>query len=317
MQRKVPDEITPTPVTPETTPQGVTPVTPGTAPNKAGRVTKAVEKQTQITANDNTSSDEMRINYYPGMENLESDATGLDWRNVAGEMYTAITEQPEPVYMQKYRPELMQDYRVSFQDRINRNNAALRAANQAIGNNPSAQAALAAQNYTANQDVAAEEFRFNQGTAANVYNQNRAIMNETQKINLDLAAQQAHKQSVARSNTRRNRMEALGSFATKSLMHDAAMNKLRVYENMYDYRFDPEYRAKYAGSPAAFAWSKVNGYSPTAQTTKGKTVGSTSESTKKRTKTYTLPNGQKVVEELKTKERFGGSLAKAFKSYKP
>jgi hypothetical protein len=299
---------TPVDVVPETTPQ-TTPVAGNVkTEDKVGRKTDQVQQQQQNTSSNN------QVVYYPGVNNLESDAEGLDWRNIAGEVYTAITEQPEPVYMQKYRPELMQPYEVSFQDRINRNNTALRAANQAIGNNPSAQAALAAQNYAANQDVAAEEFRYNQGISANVYNQNRAIMNETQKLNLGLAAEQAHKQALARANTRRNRLDALQSFASKDLMHDAAMNRLRTLENLYDYRFDPKFMAQYAGEDTFFNMPNAYGYnpfSPAARSNKNSSVTTTT--------TRTTPSGQKVVrketEEQKNK-KFGGSIVRAFKNYK-
>jgi hypothetical protein len=204
--------------------------------------------------------------------------------------------------MQKYRPELMQPYQMSFQDQLNRNTDTFRSAAKASDWNPSAIASLAAQKYSADQGVLGNEFRTNQEIAANVANANRQIMNETQKLNLGLADQQYVRQAQARANTKQRDFDALQSASQKRLMHTAAMNKLRTLENLYNFRFDPNYNVSYQGPNAAINNPVVYGVDPK--------TGLSNKTTQ-----IAVPATKSSTKEKKGK--YGMSLPKQFKHYKP
>lgn len=236
----------------------------------------------------------------PPRVDLTSDAEPFNWMNAYPEMYAMATNQVEPVLMQKYRPELLQPYQVSFQDQLDRNTDTFRTMAQASGWNPSAMGALAAQKYQADQGVLGNQFRTNQEISANIANANRQIMNETQQRNLGLADQQYVRQAQARANTRQRAFDSLQSLSTKKLQHQKAMNELKVMENLYNYRFDPNYRAGYAGPNAVFTDRYVYGVDEF-----GRPLGP-------------VPTQKTQTTKSSTKEgkKYGGSLAREFKNYK-
>lgn len=172
-----------------------------------------------------------------------TDAEELDPRQLSGEMLALAQNQLEPVQAQTFQPQLDVPYDVSFQDMINQNQADYRAAQRMIGYNPAALAALNAQKYQANQQVLGEQFRMNQGMRDKVYSGNRAALNESNLQNLGIFDQQYGRQQQALSNTKATTQAALNSISAKYLQNQASNRELQTYENLYNYRFDPRFRA--------------------------------------------------------------------------
>lgn len=116
-------------------------------------------------------------------------------------------------------------------------------------------------------------------------------MNQAELTNLQIAADQAQKQSLARSATRALNREAMQSMVAKKLQDEAVKNELRVMENMYKFRFGPDYRATHQGQDPVWRMNQAAPSSPTSTTT--------------------------VTPEKKEKtKKFGGSLVQQFKRYK-
>jgi hypothetical protein len=132
---------------------------------------------------------------------------------------------------------------ISLQDILNENEAAYRSQQRMVGYNPAAQAQLSAQKYAANQKVLGEEFRLNQLEKKNVYAKNRDIINDFKLKNLALLDQQYVRQNEALSKTKATNLEALNSISSKIAQNKLENRQLRVYENMYNYRYDPAFRA--------------------------------------------------------------------------
>ena len=172
-----------------------------------------------------------------------TDAEPLDPRQLAGEMYALSTNQLMRVQAQLYQPQLDVPYDISLQDMINQNQADYRAAQRMIGYNPAAQANLNAQKYQANQQVLGEQFRLNQAMKDRVYSENRNILNQAQLQNLGILDQQYARQQQAISNTKATTQAALNSITDKYLQNQLQNRTLQTYENLYNYRFDPRFRA--------------------------------------------------------------------------
>lgn len=184
--------------------------------------------------------------------NMPSNAKNLELTQVLPELYTAATNREEPVWMQQYQPELFEPYQVSFQDRLNEQNAQFNGIKRIVGDNPAALATLAGQQYSANSSVLGEEFRTNQAIANDVTNKNIALLNDAQSTNLKLADNQYVRQSTARSNTKAQNFNVLDSISNKLLQREADNQALKVYENLYPYyRFDPTSGKAIYGGPDA------------------------------------------------------------------
>jgi hypothetical protein len=172
-----------------------------------------------------------------------TDAEALDPRQLSGEMLALATNQVEPVQMQTIQPQLTAPFDISLQDTINQNQADYRSAQRLMGYNPAALAALNAQKYAANQQVLGEQFRLNQAFKNAVYADNRNILNQANLQNLQGMDQQYVRQQEALSNTKLTAQAALSSIASKYLQNQSENRTLQTYENMYNYRFDPRFRA--------------------------------------------------------------------------
>jgi hypothetical protein len=160
-----------------------------------------------------------------------------------GEMYALSTNQLEPVQAQGYQPDLASPYDISLQDQMNEITAQTRAAQKMAQGNPAAQALIAGQAYDAINKVKGEEFRANQAMQSGVYNQNRAALNDAKLKNLDIYDRQYTRQEQAKSNTKAIAKSALESISDKYTQNKAANRQLGVYENLYNYRYDPAGRA--------------------------------------------------------------------------
>ena len=173
-----------------------------------------------------------------------SDVEALDPTQVVGELYAMSQNQVEPVWAQKLQPRLATPYDISLQDILNENRATLRRQQQMLGYNPAAQAAFAAQEYGANQRVLGEQFRMNQAEKQRVYEQNRNILNQYDMANLQILDQQYVRQNEALSKTKATTQAALNSIASKIGQNKLENRTLATYENLYNYRFDPRFRAQ-------------------------------------------------------------------------
>ena len=172
-----------------------------------------------------------------------SDAEALDPRQLSGEMLALAQNQLEPVQAQTIQPQLTTPFDISLQDIINQNQSDYRAAQKMIGYNPAALAALNAQKYQANQKVLGEQFRLNQGMKNQVYADNRNILNQANLQNLQGLDQQYVRQQGALSNTKATAQAALNSISAKYLQNQSENRTLQASENLYNYRFDPRFRA--------------------------------------------------------------------------
>lgn len=173
-----------------------------------------------------------------------SDARGLDPNQLYPEMLAMANNQLEGVQAQSFQPQLDVPYDISLQDQLNEINAQTRGVQRMLKYNPAAQANLVAQNYQASSKVLGDQFRQNQGMKNQVYSNNRNIMNDAQLKNLGIFDQQYQRQAQARSNTKETAQEIANSMSSKYLQNDLENNKLRTMENMYNYRFGDDFRAR-------------------------------------------------------------------------
>jgi len=171
-----------------------------------------------------------------------SDVEELDARQLLGEMYALSTNQVEPVYAQRFTPQLSTPVDVSLQDILNQNQADYNATQRLVGYNPEALSMLNAQKYQANQRVLGEQFRMNQAERQRVYEQNRNILNQANLANLQILDRQQERQATALSKTKETTRRALESISDKFLKNRLQNRTLAVAENMYNYRYDPSFR---------------------------------------------------------------------------
>ncbi len=172
-----------------------------------------------------------------------TDQEPLDPRQLSGELYALSTNQLEPVQAQGYQPDLATPYDISLQDQMNEITAQTRAAQRMTQGNPAAQAAIAAQAYDAINKVKGEEFRANQAMRANIFDQNRQALNDARLKNLGIFDQQYTRQEQAKSNTKAIAQAALNSISDKYAKNRLENRELGIYENLYNYRYDPSGRA--------------------------------------------------------------------------
>lgn len=182
-----------------------------------------------------------------------TNAQALDPRQLSGEMLALATNQVEPVQAQTIQPQLGTPFDISLQEIINDNEADYRAAQKMIGYNPAALAALNAQKYQANQKVLGEQFKLNQSMKDRVYAENRDLLNQANLNNLQAFDQQYVRQQGALSNTKATAQAALNSIASKYLQNQSENRTLQTYENLYNYRFDPRFRAMNMNPLAQFS----------------------------------------------------------------
>lgn len=197
----------------------------------------------------------------PTRPTLPTNAEGLGVEDIAPELFGAATNKVEPVPAQFYHPELYTPYQVSFQDRINQNQATYNSLNRQLGaTNPTALSAIAAQKYAADSGVKADEFRTNQAISNDITNRNIALMNDAQLKNLGIADQQMVRQSTARSKTREFNQMILNSLSSKYAQNQLEQKTLKAYENLYDFRFVPTdqngLQATYMGPDAVFNYGR-------------------------------------------------------------
>jgi len=193
-----------------------------------------------------------------------SNALPLDPRQLAGEMLALATNQVEPVQVQTIQPQLNVPFDISLQEIINENEADYRATQRMVGYNPAALAALNAEKYAANQKVLGEQFKLNQAMKDKVYAENRDLLNQANLNNLQAFDQQYSRQQEALSNTKATSQAALSSIASKYMQNQLENRTLQTYENLYNYRFDPRFRAMNM-NPLAMFDTMMNDLTPAEQ----------------------------------------------------
>ena len=195
-----------------------------------------------------TPSGQSKINPFTYINQLlpylrPSDTEALDANQLLGEMYALSQNQVEPVPAQKFTPELGVPMDISLQDILNENQATYNATQRQVGYNPAALASLNAQKYAANQRVLGEQFRLNQAEKQRVYSENRNLLNQAKLQNLQILDTQAQRQAQALSNTKATTQAALNSIASKYAQNKLENRTLATYENLYNYRYSPSFRA--------------------------------------------------------------------------
>jgi hypothetical protein len=178
-----------------------------------------------------------------------TDQEQLDSTQLMGEMYAMATNQLEPVQAQTLQPRLDVPYDISLQDQLNENEASFRSQQRLMGYNPAAQAQLNAQKYMANQRVLGEQFRMNQSMKNQVYRDNRNLLNQYDLQNLAIFDKQYERQATAKSKTKATTQAALSSIGDKYMRNQLENRTLATMENMYNYRFDPRFRAVNMNAP--------------------------------------------------------------------
>lgn len=166
-----------------------------------------------------------------------ADKNALDFRQIAPEIFSIIKNKPEPVFAQKYSPDLFSQYEISLQDKLNENQSTFNALARTAQYNPSAMGTLAAQKYSADSQVLGEETRINQGIRNEIINKNVGLLNDAELKNLQIGDVQANRQSIARSKTRAQSQMAVNSISNKFLQNQLENNTIRTYEPLFDYRY--------------------------------------------------------------------------------
>lgn len=181
-----------------------------------------------------------------------ADSNRLSFTQILPEVF-ALGDKPDFVPHQRLNPSFFQPYHVSFQDKLNENNRTFSAIQQDLSNNPEALASLAAQKYAADNAVLSEQFRTNQAIDNDVANKNTQLINTTRQAQLGLDDQQFLRQTQAKENTRANFRAAANSITNKIATNRAENNQIRLTENMFNYRTNPETgMMEYRGPKAVF-----------------------------------------------------------------
>lgn len=257
----------------------------------------------------------LSLEYMPYNYKAPTNAKPLSFTQILPELYTAATNQVEPVQMQNFTPTLLQPYQVNFDERRNQNASTLRASQQYLGNNPAAQAQIAAQAYEANNNVSAEEFRTNQSIASDVINKNNSLLNEAKLKNLALADNQYVRQSQAKSNTKAQNRTVLQSIVDKMHQNQLEQQIIKLYENRSNYRFNPQTgKAEYYGAPGEqyIDWNLEDSYTSGNNTTPATTT--LSKVIQNLDKNNELLNTRTEKKQV-LKKKFGGNIPALFKKY--
>jgi hypothetical protein len=178
-----------------------------------------------------------------------TDQEQLDPTQLMGEMYAMATNQLEPVQAQLIQPQLSVPYDISLQDILNENRASLRSQQRLVGYNPALQSQLGAQEYAANQKVLGEQFRMNQAMKNQIYKENRDKLDQFGLKNLEILDRQYVRQAEAKSKTKAVGQAVVNSISDKMAKNQLENRTLATMENLYNYRFDPRFRAMNMNAP--------------------------------------------------------------------
>lgn len=167
----------------------------------------------------------------------------FDYAQTLKERAALAMNQLEPVDVQLLQPLLTQPFQVSLDDQKAQIKSSYANARRLTGNNPAAQAMIAAKESEDLNKINAEEFRLNQGIMAESANKNREILNAYQQANAAALDRQYERMAGAKSKTKATYLEAIGSMVDKELKHKADMRTLAAYSNLFpQYGFDQNLR---------------------------------------------------------------------------
>ena len=245
-----------------------------------------------------------------------SDAEALDKQQLIPEMYAMISNDLEPVYAQKYNPRLISPQDYSFQDRLNETTAAFENAKRQSAGDPSALAAIAAQESQIKSGILGEQFRTNQAGRTSVYNQNINTMNDADLRNIDILDRQYVRQAQAKSNTKATTQAALNSITDKYAKNKLDNRTLATYENLYNYRYDPSFRAQNMNPLAKFNTPTVTTNIPIYDNN-GNIVGyqrPDGSAPAPATPPYVAPGSRKTEQKPASAVLRNGSIVKALKN---
>lgn len=166
-----------------------------------------------------------------------TDVEDLAMQQITPEL-TVLGEKEEPVYAQKFQPQLITPFDVADPGaQLDAIDMQANAAVRAVGNDPATQAFIMGQAAQLKSRAIGEAQRQNAIAKLNAYNQNVQMLNEAQARNLAIMDQQQVRQAQARSATRASRLAAQQSIANKYLQNRAEQRSLQAYENLYNFRF--------------------------------------------------------------------------------
>lgn len=188
---------------------------------------------------------------------LPSTKTATKYKNIRNKIglgdvlpeIAAMLDKPVPVPSQQFTPQLLEPYKVSFQDQLNANTADFKATEKALMHNPAALGALNAQRYDQNSKVLGEQFRVNQGIENQITNQNISLINQAKETNMKLADEQLVRQMRALENTRANRFAGAASLTDKIAQNKAQNTQMKLYEELYNYGYIPGEGFIHEGDP--------------------------------------------------------------------
>jgi hypothetical protein len=181
-----------------------------------------------------------------------SDVEGLDMAQLYPEMFAMATNQVSPVWTQSDQYNPLMDYEINRQSAKNDLIAQTRAAQRQVGYNPAMQAAIAAQAYEPMQKLNEADFIANQEIKNRIRNENRSMFDQSKKVNFERFDNQYKRQQEALANTKATTLAALNSISDKYAKNKLEKNTLATYENMYNYRFGPNFRAQNMNPLAQF-----------------------------------------------------------------
>ena len=108
---------------------------------------------------------------------------------------------------------------------------------------------LGAQEYAANQKVLGEQFRMNQAMKNQIYKENRDKLDQFGLKNLAILDQQYDRQAKLRLKQKLLHRLLLILLVTKMRKSQLENRTLATMENLYNYRFDPRFRAMNMNAP--------------------------------------------------------------------
>jgi hypothetical protein len=241
---------------------------------------------------------------------------GADWKNYVKPAFVLATNHKQPVRMATLpTPALEQTYQNEVD--LNPLVANSRALQQSIGGN-AAEAATATA--IANQQLyqaQGQGFASNQERAAGTYNRNRAVMNEHAKDQANLTQTQADRQAQMEANTRTMTRDALGQISEIDLENKRDWNNFNVQKQLFPtFGVDPNNQLKVENPynfnvPQGAISDGRNGF---VDSDGNKIV------VKQKYNPYGVSTGKEVTTTAggrKSKGKYGISINREFKSYKP
>lgn len=286
--------------------------TPASIPN----IKKQDMKQIMVT--DPEEAQNNKFNYIQAINSVipylrPTDVENLSQNQLLGEMYALSNNQVEPVYAQKYNPQLQTPYDISFQDQLNEITAQSNATMRMAQGDPSILAAMSSQAEMNKSKVLGEEFRQNQNFKNQVYNQNIGTLNDAQLKNLNIMDVQQNRQTQARANTKAITQQALNSISAKVAQNQLENRKLQVQENMYNYRFDDRFRARNTNELVDFEEMIQNASPDDLKKIEDQIVKKQQESITKRDKAGAIVNTTQKTKTSSTSKMNGG-IVRAIKN---